>query len=134
MTSTMTYEKLYYNMVKKFTIEKNDKEYNLGDYMLMKAQSQKSAMTAKNSEKTRMASVHVNKENALSTFVAFVNDKLTISAAPERTKNNINNAGVHPSIPSIIENASCLKLQNVAPIIIHVKRDDNSMPNHSPKS
>ena len=37
MNTAMTYDKLYSNMVKKFTVEKNNVEYKLGDYMMMKA-------------------------------------------------------------------------------------------------
>ena len=45
MNQTMTYEKLYSNMVKNFTVEKDNKDYTLGDYMLMKAQAKRNAMT-----------------------------------------------------------------------------------------
>ena len=46
MNTTNIYETLYNNMKNRFTIEENNCEYNLGEYMLMKAgkKSEKSSM------------------------------------------------------------------------------------------
>ena len=85
MTPTMTYEKLYSNMVKKFTVEKDNKDYTLGDYMLMKAQSKKNAMTTVNSSSS-LTVAKENKKTAISAAFSYINDKLTVKEAPVRNK------------------------------------------------
>ena len=85
MNSTMTYEKLYNNMVRKFTVEKDNTDYNLGDYMLMKAKAKKNEMTACESD-SRLPVARENKAGALTTVFSYVNDKLTVKKAPVRNK------------------------------------------------
>lgn len=85
MNSTMTYEKLYNNMVRKFTVEKDNTDYNLGDYMLMKAKAKKNEMTALESD-SKLPVAHDNKTGALTTVFSYVNDKLTVKKAPVRNK------------------------------------------------
>ena len=87
MNSTMTYEQLYDNMVKKFTVEKDNIDYKLGDYMLMKAQSKKNSMTAVTTAATSNLPVaRENKETAITTIFTYVNDKLKVKEAPVRDK------------------------------------------------
>jgi hypothetical protein len=81
----MTYEKLYNNMVRKFTVEKDNTDYNLGDYMLMKAKAKKNEMTALESD-SKLPVAHDNKTGALTTVFSYVNDKLTVKKAPVRNK------------------------------------------------
>ena len=85
MNSTMTYDKLYNNMVRKFTVEKDNTDYNLGDYMLMKAKAKKNEMTALESD-SKLPVAHDNKTGALTTVFSYVNDKLTVKKAPVRNK------------------------------------------------
>ena len=86
MNSTMTYDKLYNNMVKKFTVEKDNTEYSLGDYMLMKAQSKKNALTTVKSTALTTSSTHEHKYGALTAVFSYINDKLTVKEAPVRNK------------------------------------------------
>ena len=44
MNQKMTYDKLYSNMVKNFTVENDNTDYTLGDYMLMKACKKKNEL------------------------------------------------------------------------------------------
>ena len=84
MNTATTYEQLYSNMVKKFTVEKNNTDYKLGDYMLMKANAKKTADTTSNLPAT--VSRRSDRGNALVSFVAYVNDKLTVKEPPVRDK------------------------------------------------
>lgn len=75
----MTYEKLYDNMVKKFTVEKDNKDYTLGDYMLTKARAKKNAMTvAANTGLT----VAETKSVSLTNVFSFIGEKLRVKKAP----------------------------------------------------
>lgn len=85
MNSTMTYDKLYNNMVKKFTVEKDNTDYNLGDFMLMKANEKKNKMVASESD-SKLPVARDNKTGALTTVFSYVNDKLTVKKAPVRNK------------------------------------------------
>jgi hypothetical protein len=78
----MTYEKLYSNMVKKFTVEKDNNDYKLGEYMLMKADAGKTAESS-----NLPVAAHVSAQTtAISAFFSYVSDKLTIKEAPVRDK------------------------------------------------
>lgn len=83
MNQTMTYDKLYNNMVKKFTVENDHKDYTLGDYMLMKAQAKRNAMTV--AKETGIA-VHEAKSVSLSVVFSNVMEKLRIKKAPVKDK------------------------------------------------
>lgn len=85
MNSTMTYEKLYNNMVRKFTVEKDNIDYNLGDFMLMKAKMKRNEMVASESD-SRLPVARDNKSGTLTTVFSYVNDKLTVKKAPVRNK------------------------------------------------
>lgn len=85
MNSTMTYDKLYNNMVRKFTVEKDNTDYNLGDFMLMKARAKRNEMTVSESASTLPATRDA-KAGALTTVFSYVNDKLTVKKAPVRNK------------------------------------------------
>lgn len=85
MNSAMTYDQLYNNMVKKFTVERNNTEYKLGDYMLMKAQNKTNALVA-TSETSNLPVAHVNKDNAISTVFTYINEKLKVKEAPVRDR------------------------------------------------
>ena len=84
METAMTYEKLYSNMVKSFTVEKNHEDYKLGDYMLMKANAKKHS-TAKASAETALT-VHQSFAGSLVSIASYVNDKLTVKEAPIRDR------------------------------------------------
>ena len=83
--NSMTYDKLYNNMVRKFTVEKDNQDYNLGDYMLMKAKAKKNEMVAATAD-SNLPVARDNKSNALTTVFSYVNDKLTVKKAPVRNK------------------------------------------------
>jgi len=82
MNSTMTYEQLYSNMVKKFTVEKDNTDYKLGEYMLMKADARKVAESSNLPVATHASS----QTKAISAFFSYVSDKLTVKEAPVRDK------------------------------------------------
>lgn len=86
MNSTMTYDKLYDSMVRKFTVEKDNKEYTLGDYMLMKAQAKKNAMTLAKTNAMTAPVAHEQKTSAIAAVFSYVNEKLTVKEAPIRNK------------------------------------------------
>ena len=89
MNSTMTYETLYNNMVKKFTVGKDEKDYKLGEYMLMKARAKKETAMVAASEKNNALPVVRAKNNAGTAIAAafsYVNDKLTVKEAPVRDR------------------------------------------------
>lgn len=83
MDTAITYEQLYSNMVKKFTIEKDKKDYKLGDYMLMKARAKKSESAVSN---LPAVSFRQTITTSLVSLASFVNDKLTIKEAPIRDR------------------------------------------------
>ena len=83
--NSMTYDKLYNNMVRKFTVEKDNHDYNLGDFMLMKAKAKKNEMVAATAD-SNLPVARDNKSNALTTVFSYVNDKLTVKKAPVRNK------------------------------------------------
>ena len=83
MNTANVYESLYNNMKNRFTIEENNCEYNLGEYMLMKA--------GKKSEKTSMlpatrSTTAVANKNAISAVFNYVSDKLTLKTPPAKDK------------------------------------------------
>lgn len=88
MNSAMTYEKLYTNMVKKFTVENDNTDYKLGEYMLMKARAKKeAALTAVSGEKSALPVLRNGKDTtAIAAIFSYVNDKLTVKEAPIRDK------------------------------------------------
>lgn len=81
--TTMTYDKLYSNMVKKFTVENDNTDYTLGDYMLMKAKAKRNAMTV--AANTSLA-VAETKSSSLATLFNLVSEKLKIKKAPLKDK------------------------------------------------
>ena len=83
--NSMTYDKLYNNMVRKFTVEKDNQDYNLGDFMLMKAKAKKNEMVAATAD-SNLPVARDNKSNALTTVFSYVNDKLTVKEAPIRDR------------------------------------------------
>ena len=83
MNTNMTYEKLYSDMVKKFTVEKDNKDYKLGEYMLMKAKSAKA--TTQNSLMP-VSRADFSGTRAISAVFNYVSDKLTVREAPVRDK------------------------------------------------
>ena len=73
-------------MVKKFTVERNNTDYKLGDYMLMKATSKSNALVAAQ-ETSNLPVARVNaKDSAISTVFTYINEKLKIKEAPVRDK------------------------------------------------
>ncbi|MBE6536914.1 MAG: hypothetical protein E7673_03065 [Ruminococcaceae bacterium] len=83
MNQHMTYDKLYSNMVKNFTVENDNTDYTLGDYMLMKARSKRNAMIA--ATETRLA-VADTKSTSLTTVFSYVSEKLKVKKAPLKDK------------------------------------------------
>ena len=80
----MTYDQLYRAMVNTFTIEKDNKDYNLGDFMLMKARKKRNELTAATSSNLPVA--QTANDGALVSILAYVNDKLTVKEAPVRDR------------------------------------------------
>lgn len=80
----MTYEKLYSNMVKKFTVEKDNKDYKLGEYMLMKADSVKAEKKASSSLPVALSDFSGTK--AISAAFNYISEKITVKEAPIRDK------------------------------------------------
>ena len=82
MNTANVYETLYNNMKNRFTIEKNNCEYNLGEYMLMQA--------GKKIDKTSLLpaerSAALANRNAISAVFSYVNNKLTLKTAPAKDK------------------------------------------------
>lgn len=76
--ATSVYETLYTSMKNKFTVMNNNNEYTLGEYMLMKANENNSNLpsTVNSGRNTR----------AISTFISYINDKLTLKKAPHKDK------------------------------------------------
>ena len=70
------YEKLYKNTKSQFTIVNDNKEYTLGELMLLKAGKKKENSNLPVSSGTR----------AVSAFFTYVNDKLTVRNPPEKDR------------------------------------------------
>ena len=81
--TTNNYDKLYENMKQRFTISDNNTEYTIGEYMLMKAESQKAEKAAL---PVAVQTAVTRSEVAMSNIVSFVDDKLTIKQAPVKDK------------------------------------------------
>ncbi len=76
--ATSVYETLYTSMKNKFTVMNNNNEYTLGEYMLMKANEDNSNLPATvNNDKNT---------SAISSFISYINDKLTVKKAPHKDK------------------------------------------------
>lgn len=83
MNQAMTYDKLYNNMVKKFTVENDNTDYTLGDYMLMKARTKKNAMTVAANSSLAVAEP---KSSSLTTVFSYIGEKLRVKKAPVKDK------------------------------------------------
>ena len=81
--ATNNYDKLYENMKQRFTISQDDNNYTIGEYMLMKANSQKADST---SLPVAVKTAVTRSEVAMTNIVSFVDDKLTIKQAPVKDK------------------------------------------------
>ena len=79
-TINNVYDNLYKNLKNRFTVEKDNAEYTLGEYMLMKAR------VAKNTGKDLAVVPAYNRPNAIVNVMNYVNDKLTVKRAPEKDK------------------------------------------------
>jgi len=87
MSATMTYNELYTKMVSKFTIEKNDRDYKLGEYMLAKAQKRKAtALVSKAEAKENLPMPVSASESRLTALISYVQEKLTVKEAPIKNK------------------------------------------------
>ena len=77
-------------MMKKFTVEKDNTDYKLGEYMLMKARAKKeTALEAANERSaSNLPMLKSGKDvgSALAAVFSYVNDKLTVKEAPIRDK------------------------------------------------
>ncbi len=69
------YEKLYTNTKSQFTVIDNNKEYTLGELMLMKANKKKEA--------SKLPAVSVGTRSVTS-FLSYVNEKLTVKNPPKQ--------------------------------------------------
>lgn len=83
MNQAMTYDQLYSNMVKNFTVEKDNTDYTLGDYMLMKAKAKRNAMTVASNNSLAVATTA---STSLTTVFSYIGEKLKVKKAPERDK------------------------------------------------
>lgn len=100
MTSVMNpYDALYTNLKNQFTVIYNGTECTVGDFMLMKAN--------KKSESSLPIATTSVKTTSLSTFVEYVNDKLTVKQAPVKDK-TIKNFPFRTSISALLSaTAAC---------------------------
>ena len=69
-------------MRSRFTVESDNCEYTLGEYMLMKADVKKTDAALP----VALRSTATKSEVAVASIVSFVNDKLTVKAEPEKDK------------------------------------------------
>ena len=69
-------------MRSRFTVESENCEYTLGEYMLMKADVKKTDAALP----VALRSTATKSEVAVASIVSFVNDKLTVKAEPEKDK------------------------------------------------
>ena len=76
MNSYNVYEKLYADTKASFTIVKNDKQYSLGEYMLMKAE--KNNLPAERNIN--------NGNNIVSKSFSYIKEKLTVKNAPHKDR------------------------------------------------
>ena len=83
MNQAMTYDKLYNNMVKKFTVENDNTDYTLGDYMLMKARAKRNAMTVAANNGLAVAE---SKSASLTTVFSYIGEKLRVKKAPVKDR------------------------------------------------
>lgn len=79
---TNSYDKLYESMKNRFTVINNNKEYTLGDYMLMKAGKKKEESNLPVAQRTTAG----KGERAVAMIVSYVNDKLLIKEPPAKDK------------------------------------------------
>ena len=93
------YDALYTNLKNQFTVIYNGTECTVGDFMLMKAN--------KKSESSLPIATTSVKTTSLSTFVEYVNDKLTVKQAPVKDK-TIKNFPFRTSISALLSaTAAC---------------------------
>lgn len=86
MTNTNAYETLYTNVKERLTIVHENKEYNLGEYMLMQANKEKTEATTSTSLPVVAKNYAEVGEKALAMVVSYVNDKLAIKEPPVKDK------------------------------------------------
>jgi len=79
-TSINAFEKLYINLKNRFTVVNDDREYSLGEYMLIKAGKKKE------NRELPVAEAKFKQPGAVVTFVSFINDKLMVREAPQKDK------------------------------------------------
>lgn len=87
MTHANAYETLYANVKERLTIVHENKEYSLGEYMLMQANATKAEDTVEPAALPVVAKNYAEVgEKALAMVVSYVNDKLTIKEPPIKDK------------------------------------------------
>jgi hypothetical protein len=86
MTRSNAYETLYTNVKERLTIVHENKEYSLGEYMLMQANTIKAEDTTEPSLPVVAKNYAEVGERALAMVVSYVNDKLTIKEPPVKDK------------------------------------------------
>ncbi len=91
MTTNITYNQLYSDMAKCFSVRRGGEEYKLGDYMRMRAKAKCAKKEvkpeeAKHSALPILATVKTQAPIVISSFFSYVNDKLTVKNAPVRDK------------------------------------------------
>ncbi len=80
MKAVNVYENLYNNMKNRFTVINENREYTLGEFMLIKA-GQKNATSSLPAVRSQNAN-----ETAVTAFFKYVNDKLTVKTPPAKDK------------------------------------------------
>lgn len=78
MTSCNVYEKLYNSTKSKFSIADGNREYTLGEYMLMKAEKKNGI--------SKLPVAHAGKQKAVAAFFSYVNEKLMVKTPPEKDR------------------------------------------------
>ena len=79
-TSMNAYDRLYSNMKTRFTVVNDNNEYSLGEYMLLKANKKKEAVSLP------VANATLKQLSPVRSFISYVNDKLMVKEAPAKDK------------------------------------------------
>ena len=121
---TNPYDALYTNLKNKLTIVNDNKEYTVGEYMLMKAgekqrESSSMALTTRTHEQTAIVSV-----------INFVNDKLTVKNPPKKDR-TIRNFPLRTSFSALLSAVAACALVISCGIYALIGRNDAVMPTAS---
>ncbi len=112
------YDALYTNLKNKLTVVKDNREYTVGEFMLMKAGAEKSSMAlaARAPEQTAIVSV-----------INFVNEKLTVKNPPKKDK-TIRRFPIRASFSALLSAVAAMALVVSCGIYALLGGDKNVVP------